>query len=123
MTKSVLVVEDDRDIRDALRESLVMMGYRVDVASNGEEALRFLAEHEKPAVILLDLMMPVMDGWQFRVQQQLDPRICDIPVVLITADGNAKHKADNMGAHDRIKKPFEFEELIKIAHEFCGPAQ
>src|SRR3954470_23175677 len=84
---TVLVVDDDQDIREALCDLLADAGYRAASVANGKEALIYLKSGELPCVILLDLMMPVMDGWEFRRQQQGDPRLSKIPVVVITAAG------------------------------------
>jgi CheY-like chemotaxis protein len=84
----VLIIEDDRDIRDALADILEVGGYEVARASNGAEGLVEARRHH-PDVILLDLMMPVMDGWQFRIEQKRDSGIADVPVVILSAFGNA----------------------------------
>src|SRR5205814_8831977 len=83
----ILVVDDDPDIRDSLREVLEDEGYDVSCVGNGREALDHLkAASPRPCVILLDLMMPVMDGWQFRREQKkLEPELANIPLVVITA--------------------------------------
>ncbi len=78
--RTLLVVEDDADIRDALDGLLSMEGFRVTGCSNGREALDWLHASPKPDLILLDLMMPIMDGWQFRVAQKEDPELATIPV-------------------------------------------
>ncbi|HEY3109037.1 MAG TPA: response regulator, partial [Chloroflexota bacterium] len=84
-TKTILVVEDDDDIRDSLTTLLIVSGFRVLSARNGREALAVLNECERPAVILLDLMMPEMDGWSFRAAQLRDPETAEIPVIVLTA--------------------------------------
>src|SRR5262245_41874314 len=83
----VLIVDDDQDIRDTLGGVLTEEGYRVVGAANGQEALDYLKDGERPCLILLDLMMPVMDGWQFLKQQGMSPSLAEIPVVVITAAG------------------------------------
>src|SRR5262245_11415139 len=98
--RSVLVVEDDNDIRDALTLILRDQGYQVDSASNGQEALDQLRRGSPANLIVLDLMMPVMDGWQFRHEQQRDPTLAGIPVVIVSADGSVQHKAASIGAID-----------------------
>lgn len=108
--RSVLVVEDDADIRDSLLVLLHDEGYRVSACSNGLEALERLRVEESPDVILLDLMMPVMDGWQFRVQQKRDARLASIPVVVLSADTTAKAAA--MDADAYLRKPVEYTALV-----------
>lgn len=105
----VLVVEDDRHIRETLVEMLDESGYRVDSVSNARDALTRAERGPIPDVILLDLMMPTMDGWQFRVEQRTRPRIADIPVVVISADVSAKAIAIDADAF--VKKPFDFDTL------------
>jgi CheY-like chemotaxis protein len=86
----VFIVDDDVDVREALAELLEGRGLPVATAANGSEALqRLRAMPTTPAVILLDLRMPVMDGYDFLIEHQLDPRLADIPVVVITADVGA----------------------------------
>jgi CheY-like chemotaxis protein len=112
-----LVVDDDRDIRDALCELLEGEGYRAVSASNGQEALVYLNSREPPCVILLDLMMPVMDGWEFRRRQQNDPRWSRIPVVVITAAG--KYGASSIVAERIIPKPLQLEHVLEALAQYC----
>ena len=94
----ILIVEDAIDIRQLLQQLFELEGYTVDVASNGMEALTLLqSQSELPRVILLDLMMPVMDGFQFRELQVKDPRLASIPVLLMTADANIVTKTQKLG--------------------------
>jgi len=103
-------VEDDADIRDALDGLLSTEGFRVAGCSNGREALDWLHASPKPDVILLDLMMPVMDGWQFRVAQKQDPELATIPVVALSADMTAKAAAIDADAY--LRKPVEYDTLL-----------
>lgn len=119
MHKKVLVVEDDPDVQSALADALDLLGYKVDLANNGQEALDRLNMQEPPCVILLDLMMPVMNGWQFRTQQQANPKIASVPVVVVSADGNVQQKAASIGANHYLKKPVELQDLAKITQQFC----
>ena len=109
--RSLLVVEDDADIRETLDGLLSMEGFHVIGCSNGREALDWLHASPKPDVILLDLMMPVMDGWQFRVVQKQDPELSAIPVVALSADATAKAAAIDADAY--LKKPVEYETLLE----------
>lgn len=101
----ILVVDDDVDMLHALRETLEHEGYGVDVATNGKEALD-RARGDAPDLILLDVMMPEMDGWQFRKLQKADPRIANIPVVVITAGHTAPWDVDAI-----VPKPLTLEKL------------
>jgi CheY-like chemotaxis protein len=114
----ILVVDDDQDIRDSLREVLEDEGYEVACVANGREALDYLkAAPTKPCVILLDLMMPVMDGWQFRKEQKQDPDIAAIPLVVITATGKRQVLID---AADLVMKPLDLNRLFETIERYCG---
>jgi CheY-like chemotaxis protein len=115
----VLVVEDDPDIQQVLRFALEMAGYPVTTAGNGVEAMRQLQAATPPCLILLDLMMPVMDGWQFRAAQQRDPALAAIPVVVISADGRVPQKATSMGAAGYLAKPVDFDKLVEVVQRYC----
>ena len=104
-----------------LRQLLEEEGYAVDAAMNGKEALDFLQTATPlPAVILLDLMMPVMDGYQFRKEQEKDARLASIPIVVMTADGNIESKEVKIGAKAAIKKPMDIEVVMEIVKRFCA---
>src|SRR5262245_8815338 len=109
---SVLVVEDDFDLRDALVPILEYEGHRVVSAANGREALDRLQAMPLPSLILLDLMMPVMNGEAFRAEQLRDPRLAAIPVVVVSADPTAEEQAARMGAVGCIRKPFDVDDLL-----------
>ncbi|MFL5262818.1 MAG: response regulator [Anaeromyxobacteraceae bacterium] len=115
----VLVVEDDFAIRETLRELLEDEGYEVSWASNGREALELLA-HRAPRVILLDLMMPVMDGWEFRVAQQRDPALARIPVVVISADHGLDQKVAALAVDGWLAKPFELDALLTTVRRYAA---
>jgi two-component system chemotaxis response regulator CheY len=114
----VLVVEDDRDIRESLRDLLEMEGIEAATASEGLEAFEQLKSGSRlPDLIILDLMMPGMDGYQFRELQLADPTLSSIPVLLMTADGNLEIKKMKIGARMAIRKPLEISNLLKIINE------
>jgi len=117
--QSVLVVDDDDDLRESFRDVLEDEGYRVLTASNGYEALRTLRSEPPPSVILLDLMMPVMNGWQFRTAQQLNPELANIPVVIVTAGLNIDAATRDLAAHRCLKKPVSVEELLDAVQPLC----
>jgi CheY-like chemotaxis protein len=113
--RHVLVVEDDRDIRESLVEILVDEGYGVSAAADGRQALDLLENSPPlPDIILLDLMMPVMNGFQFREQQLHNPELCHIPVLVVTADVNAKAKAEALTAAGYVQKPIKIQPLLDI---------
>jgi CheY-like chemotaxis protein len=116
--RRILIVEDDVDVRDALVQVLEFEGYRVTSATNGAEALAELRAGAPPGLILLDLMMPVMDGRQFRVAQLADPALARIPVVVLSADGGVEQKATTMGAAAYLKKPIEVDSLLDVVARF-----
>jgi EAL domain-containing protein (putative c-di-GMP-specific phosphodiesterase class I)/CheY-like chemotaxis protein len=106
----VLVVEDEEVIRDALGPLLEEEGYAVSFAEDGHEALRRLNSEALPDIIVLDLRMPVMDGWEFRTIQKDDPRLGLIPVVAVSADGSAQAAAISADAF--LRKPVGPKELL-----------
>lgn len=115
----VLVVEDDDAVREVLTDLLDASGYAVNRAANGREALDQLRSGLLPCLILLDLMMPVMDGFEFREQQLSNPRWAAIPVVVLTALIDAARAAATLGAVTVIAKPFNIGELLAIAQQHC----
>ncbi len=120
-SRGVLVIDDDVDIRYTLVDALEDEGYRAVSASNGVEALEVLRVLPKPpSVILLDLMMPVMDGWKFRAEQQRDPVLSKIPVVVISAHRNVIEEASQVSASAYLRKPFELEELVATVGKVCS---
>jgi two-component system, chemotaxis family, chemotaxis protein CheY len=114
----VLIVDDDAAIREAVAELLTLEGYRTAMAANGAEALSVLAGGARPALILLDLMMPVMDGFQFRSRQQQDPKLADIPVIVFSA-GRAAGAID---AAAQLPKPVDLDHLLATVAEHAAPA-
>jgi CheY-like chemotaxis protein len=106
----VLVVDDDPDILDAICDILEAEGYRVSRARHGQEALEQV-DSERPDVILLDLMMPVMDGVAFSRALRQRPLVSDVPIVVISADGNPQ-RAAAVGAAGYLAKPFDIDALL-----------
>jgi two-component system, chemotaxis family, chemotaxis protein CheY len=112
----ILVVDDDPDILDALSEILEAEGYEVDRARHGQEALSRL-DQRHPDLILLDLMMPVMDGWEFAQALRRREDGAQVPVVVLSADRQAGAKARVVGARAFLAKPFELNELLRVVSE------
>ena len=116
--RSVLVVDDDPDILQTLALCLSTEGYRVVMASNGKEALDLLGK-EKPACILLDLMMPVMDGWQF-VAEIEGRGMRQAPLLILSADRSVQGHAMKLRADAYLAKPFDLDDLLGKVHQLTG---
>jgi len=113
----VLIVEDDADLREMMAQLLLLEGFRTATASNGREALDYLRTGRSPDIILLDLMMPVMDGWEFRREQQRDPQLAKVPVIILSALDSAR--AAGIGAQAFLKKPLDFDRLLDLVRRYC----
>lgn len=107
----VLVVDDSASLRQAYALVLEIEGMSVTTASNGREALERVRA-DKPDLILLDLSMPVMSGWEFRAIQRTDPRLARIPVIVVTAEEIEEAEADLLACHGLVRKPSPCEALI-----------
>ena len=116
---NILIVEDEFLIRDALTEFLEEEGYIVAGAANGQEALNFLRKGTRPDLILLDLMMPVMSGTQFLVEQQQDLALAAIPVVLLSADRNSQEKVLSSAPVEYLEKPIRLTDLLDTVERYC----
>lgn len=117
--KTILIVEDDATISITLKELLEDDGYNVLSAPNGVVALDILKNSTPPFLILLDLMMPVMDGFQFREHQLANSAIKDIPVVIMSAAGNVEGKRPAISANGYMKKPMDIHELLTTVGQFA----
>jgi CheY-like chemotaxis protein len=106
-----LVVDDDYDIRGMLTQVLELEGYHVVAASNGREALTKLRAGPRPFLILLDLMMPIMNGWEFRAEQDRDAALRGIPVVVLTGRGGTEN-VEAARAAGHLMKPVELKVLL-----------
>ncbi len=116
----IFIIEDSRDIQNLLGEMYADKGYKVECASNGLEALQKLRRaFELPALILLDIGMPVMDGFQFRMEQEKDSVLTEIPVVVLTGDIDAEAQSIRMGAHGHLQKPFSPSTLLHVVEKYC----
>ena len=114
----VLVVDDDPDILQTLVLCLSSEGYRVLMAANGKEALDIL-DSEHPSVILLDLMMPVMDGWQFVAELEQRGRR-NVPLLILSADRSVQGHAHQLRASGHLAKPFDLDELLGKVHQLAA---
>lgn len=106
---TVLVVDDDHDLRETMRDVLEDEGYVVQTASNGQEALDCLRDGKFPEVVVLDLMMPVMDGWHFLDELKRDHALADIPVVVMSASHEGLR---GLGAKEFLSKPLDYHNLV-----------
>jgi CheY-like chemotaxis protein len=117
--KSVMIVDDDPDICMTMQIVLETYGYCVITASDGAEALDKLAAGERPCLIILDLMMPGMDGQQFREAQLDNPALAEIPVVVLSGDYKVEERAAEMGV-EGLRKPIQLPKLLAKIEQFCG---
>lgn len=117
--KLVYVVDDDAGIRDALQELLLEEGYDVVTAEDGRDALdKLRLADRKPCLILLDLMMPVMNGKEFCAAKSDDKAIAEVPVVVITANGTSKREIEPF-ASDYLMKPMHLDQLLTTIEKHC----
>lgn len=118
----VMIVEDDPDVRQILDALVSDEGFGTVTAANGRDALDCLATLKGatlPCVILLDMMMPIVDGWQFRAAQQRDPQLAAIPVVVLSAHEDAGVAAAQMACAGYLKKPVDFTRLLTLIRDHC----
>jgi len=119
--RSILVVDDDPDVRDAVADVLADEGYGVTGVGSGREALQHLQQHMRPSLILLDMMMPEMDGWLLRQELKKSPDLASIPIVILSAHGDVRDAALALGAVDYLRKPLSVDSLLEIAERYCRP--
>ena len=119
MRGTVLVVEDDPELLLSLSEVIESEGYNVACARHGLEALGRLRGGVHPSVILLDLMMPIMNGWQFRYEQRQDSDLAKIPVVVVSAKSDSQQHAAWLEADGYISKPIDLDLLFDILARYC----
>lgn len=118
VTKHILIIEDDQGIRESIQDYLELEGYQTHLAQNGHEGLEVLKTVQLPCLILLDLMMPVMNGWEFLEAKKLDPTIADLPVVVVSAIGDDAAKPT--GIQEFIRKPIDLNRLFATVRAYCG---
>jgi CheY-like chemotaxis protein len=118
----ILVVDDEADIRWLISELLIDEGYTVAQATNGREALTYLqAANPLPCVIILDLMMPVMNGWDFLQVRQQNPLLAPIPIVVVSAARTAIN-VSALGVQGALDKPFDVHSLLATIQRYCPSA-
>ncbi|WP_420715218.1 response regulator [Corallococcus sp. BB11-1] len=116
---TILIVDDEPDLREVVAELLEMEDYAVVQAANGQLALDALAHIQPPCLILLDLMMPVMDGHEFLHRVRDDARLKDLPVLMLTAHPSAKAPPGTVGL---LRKPVDITELLGLVARHCQPS-
>jgi CheY-like chemotaxis protein len=117
---TILVVEDDASTQDLLGMLLDDAGYRPRAVTHGFEALDYLATQPRPACIVLDLDLPVMNGWAFRRVQQRTPAFADIPVVIVSALPHTATIAAQLGVTSYLHKPFAVDRLLALLQQVCA---
>ncbi len=116
---SILIVDDDADIREALVDVLTDNGYSSHAVPHGAAALAALKGGLRPCLILLDLMMPVMDGVTFRQHQLADPDLKELPVLVISAGTDVRAHAASLGAVESLRKPLDLDKLLEAIARHC----
>lgn len=120
MSNPILVIEDEPDVRESIKEILEIEGFRVATAGNGEEALTLLQSGTRTCLILLDLMMPVMDGWQFLkiLKEKHQDVFSTIPIIVVSAAADLTTVEQQYSCRV-MNKPCNIESLLALAHEHC----
>ncbi len=121
--RGILIIEDDPDVRSTLQEILEHEGFEVFTAANGEEGLARLQEEQSPCLILLDLMMPIMNGWEFlsTLKSQHQHYLTSVPIVIVSAIGDLSSVQNEYNCAT-MSKPVDLSGLIKIAEQACACA-
>jgi len=117
----ILLVEDDDGLGAILAAVLQDQGYRVALAANGREALDYLSIERPPNLILLNLVMPVMNGWKLREQLKKDPQLAAIPVIALSGVRNLAKQAASLEASDSFTKPYNIKALVDTVQQYCPP--
>ena len=118
LSERLLIVEDDDGLREALREMLEDFGFVVDEAPHGKAALEYLRTNPMPCLVLLDLMMPVMNGWEFMAAVQREPGLPTLRVVVTSAVADSAPT----GILAAVKKPFDIDKLVSVVRNYCPNA-
>jgi CheY-like chemotaxis protein len=118
----ILIVEDDNGLAAILAAVLQDQGYRVALVSNGREALDYLSTERRPDLILLNLVMPAMNGWKLREQLKKDPELAEIPVIALSGVPNLAKQAASLGAIGSFMKPYNIKALVDTVQQYCRPS-
>ena len=119
----ILVVDDDLDLLRAYKEALELDGHQVVLARNGFEALRLLSQGLRPALILLDLMIPGMNAWSFRLRQLEDPALASIPVIVLYAQAAGARAMNALGVDGFLEKPVDLDVLLGAVAAYVRPVR
>jgi CheY-like chemotaxis protein len=117
--KSILIIEDDDDIRETLKQVLELEGYQVLVAANGKEGLVELCRPNRPCLVILDLMMPIMNGWEFLSEKSKDDNLSRIPVVVISA-ALKLNSVETTQVVKALRKPIDLDSLVTAIKQHCA---
>jgi CheY-like chemotaxis protein len=118
--KTILVIDDDYDLREAIKDLLGDEGYRVAIAADGSEGIEYLRAHPAPALILLDYWMPNLNGAAFVQKVKAEAAWADIPVALVTADAKAGELVERLGIEALLKKPVQLDDLLALVERFAA---
>lgn len=116
-TKQILIVDDDAGSRDALTNVLHDEGFSVAAVDSGDAAMKYLRSESLPQLIVLDLMMPGMEGWDFRHEQKRDPALAAIPVIAVSAVGKL------VDVNESFRKPLDYEEFLRAVEKYARPSR
>ena len=116
----ILVVEDDEDVSEALRDTLAEAGYETAAVMDGQDAIEYLRSHPAPPLILLDWNMARMNGPQLMAEVAKEPSLSSVPIVLMTADTRVADKVRALGRVRYLKKPVDLNALFEVVGEYCG---
>jgi len=119
-TACILIVDDHPDLRESLGEILQVEGYTVALAANGQEALDYLGGHPLPRLVLLDLRMPVMDGWEFRRRQRERPEWAEVPVIVLSGADATEQRTTGLDAVGHFVKPVDLDTLLGTVARYCS---
>jgi len=115
----ILIVEDDIDFREHLTALIRARGHEVEIAADGEEALLRLHVGEPPSLILLDLMMPEMDGWTFRARMLQEPKLASIPIAVLSGVGSVGNEAEKLHIDHYLGKPVDLQALYRLIERYA----